>query len=640
VWVRLPPSVLNNICNMNIKFLKIEFLLSTLILTIIPIIANSQQLKLVKSCNNSREEIDSLIILNNRMYFTIRSDIDTTLWVTDGSQSATKKAVFKGDFKQILSSVGNKLFFISKLGFTSYINVLKNIQDSAEAIYEITEIEGGVKPSFKNIGSFGNKLFFEFVFLGDSIWVTDGTPEGTKKSTVFQNTLGIENYTSLSLIDTIENKSLILLESYKQNGRYQSIYIVENNDLESKKLMFTFNESYDFPGLVRVKNNFFTTFSTSEFGDELFKINGDSCKFSIVKDITPGPANSHIHDLFSYKDNLFFVEGNINRKLWKTDGTGQGTNMITDIEQVDVANLKNQFFPFKDKFCFDGDDGIHNVELWITDGTKEGTNMVADICTGANPSCPIEPYQYGDKLYFSADDCENGRQLWVTDGTNSGTKMVKEIKGLYGSFPENLISSNDILFFTAGTESNLFRTDGTETGTYVIRKTRESMGEILKFKNFSIFNNKLYFTDNLICVSDGTIEGTKSILSPYNDTNYYYSSYLYPLNYFQFNNCLYFLVRNTSKLENIQELWTMEQTNDVHETKYDINVRLYPNPATDILTVVGVENKDIEIYSILGNKVFDCKYNSLSTKIIKISSFHQGLYILKTGGKIYKFFKI
>jgi ELWxxDGT repeat protein len=63
-----------------------------------------------------------------------------------------------------------------------------------------------------------------------------------------------------------------------------------------------------------------------------------------------------------------------------------------------------------------------------------------------------------------------GSELWRTDGTEAGTWLVKDIDpGFYGSGPGGFAEVDGMLFFTAYTGSQLWRSNGTEAGTQLVR---------------------------------------------------------------------------------------------------------------------------------------------------------------------------
>jgi ELWxxDGT repeat protein len=58
--------------------------------------------------------------------------------------------------------------------------------------------------------------------------------------------------------------------------------------------------------------------------------------------------------------------------------------------------------------------------------------LVKDIYTGANASIPQNLISINGTLFFTATDGVNGKELWKSDGTDAGTVLVKDIRP--GSF--------------------------------------------------------------------------------------------------------------------------------------------------------------------------------------------------------------
>ena len=66
---------------------------------------------------------------------------------------------------------------------------------------------------------------------------------------------------------------------------------------------------------------------------------------------------------------------------------------------------------------------MHGRELWVSDGTRDGTRMISDIRPGPNSSEPSEFAGYGGKVYFRADNGVTGQDPWRTDGTADNTLL-------------------------------------------------------------------------------------------------------------------------------------------------------------------------------------------------------------------------
>jgi ELWxxDGT repeat protein len=303
----------------------------------------------------------------------------------------------------------------------------------------------------------------------------------------------------------------------------------------------------------------------------------------LVKDINPevfedgSPLDSYPDNLVEFNDKLYFAanDGETGRALFVSDGTTEGTQLVTDVfpennsqSRFYFSNLDN-LTEFDGKLYFTSDNGESGKELFVTDGTAEGTQLVKDINPGEDPygnnnsSNPDYLTEFNGKLYFSANDGENGEGLFVSDGTAEGTQLLVNIDqgtGDYGSqFDDfstgNPFEFNDKLYFKGNNGESgeeLFVTDGTAEGTQLVKDINPGEDPYGNNNsstpgNFVEFNDKLYFSANDgengegLFVSDGTAEGTQLLvdLNPKGEENgYNYASRLSEL--VEFDDKLYF----------------------------------------------------------------------------------------------------
>ena len=102
----------------------------------------------------------------------------------------------------------------------------------------------------------------------------------------------------------------------------------------------------------------------------------------------------------------------------------------------------------------------------------------------------------GNIVYFLYNDGSIGAELWRSDGTEDGTYLVKDIApGWESSNPKQMTPIGDRLFFTADddeTGDEVWISDGTESGTVLVANVNQnpySSGpvEYVKLGNLIVF---------------------------------------------------------------------------------------------------------------------------------------------------------
>lgn len=175
--------------------------------------------------------------------------------------------------------------------------------------------------------------------------------------------------------------------------------------------------------------------------------------------------------------------------------------------------------------------------------------------------------QAGNIIFFSANTQTYGRELWRTDGTEAGTFMVADINSgiggsIIGYFESTSHVMNGIIYFRADNGVNgieLWRSDGTASGTFMVADIIPGSGSGAP-GGFTHTNNLLYFTagtGSSLWRSDGTSAGTYSI-----------GSFQIVTNLTGFNGNVYFSadVNNSG-----QELWKSNGTAAGTQLLKDLN---------------------------------------------------------------------
>jgi ELWxxDGT repeat protein len=203
------------------------------------------------------------------------------------------------------------------------------------------------------------------------------------------------------------------------------------------------------------------------------------------------------------------------QSIWRTDGTSAGTRKLADLGTITdplTVECLTVHGPLT-YFQFIGSDGI--AELWRSDGTAAGTQRLLRQPDGA-----AGPIRYSGALttpFFVASLNNRGNELITTDGTTAGTRVVADIvPGVEGpNIGNGFAVLGGRLYFSI--DSQLWRTDGTESGTLRIT-TLDRIGDPFSIiVNIQSIDGALYlFTSEIsgwsMWRSDGSATGTTAFL--------------------------------------------------------------------------------------------------------------------------------
>src|SRR5579864_1578089 len=189
--------------------------------------------------------------------------------------------------------------------------------------------------------------------------------------------------------------------------------------------------------------------------------------------------------------------------LWATDGTSQGTRLLSGDLIMQVIPADGAAYFLVDSYTAAGvkDVPAHGA-LWWTDGTPEGTRPLQDA-RGNGFSDVAAALALGRNLYFLW--CPAGCELRTTDGTPEGTLFVAPADSPKAPL---VVWRNSLYVFSAGA---LARTEPGMRGERLI-------GAFDSIQAFWPAQDLLYFSatgkgaDSQLWATDGTPGGTRRLL--------------------------------------------------------------------------------------------------------------------------------
>jgi ELWxxDGT repeat protein len=316
--------------------------------------------------------------------------------------------------------------------------------------------------------SAGRSLYFN---KNGTLWTCDGTPEGTAQAKAFVNrfpgaptiitSLGDRIFASVSgslwVTSTSADAPAISLGAPAPNALIDvaghamffvngGLWTTDGTPAGTHAVVPALGESVSNGTAVMGGLLYFGTFHNpdSASGPKLWKSDGTFEGTVPVKVF----SGNNLANLVATGRNLFFTlvnNGGVPAQLWVSDGTDAGTRVLLAAPAASLAATGHGV-------VFTAGDATNGIELWGSDGTPDGTHFLRDIYPGVYSSSPSHLTSFDAVVYFTAYDDVHSGELWTTDGTTDGTKLVADIEpGSGSSNPQQFVRAGDHLFFTAST---------------------------------------------------------------------------------------------------------------------------------------------------------------------------------------------
>jgi ELWxxDGT repeat protein len=204
----------------------------------------------------------------------------------------------------------------------------------------------------------------------------------------------------------------------------------------------------------------------------------------------------------------FWYDEDFEPRVWATDGTPEGTRPTSP--GLNTARGPYALVPFQGRVYTLIDPGVNDAVLWRMDG-----NGASQVDLQPEDGIPSYVGAVADRLYLVTYAPDLGTLLLVNQGGDSWTRLIPG-GATWWSVPEARIGQLDYFagYTNSGSgESQLWRTDGTATGTKLVKGGFESLNSHVPSR-LTAHQGSLYFFAGTseawgLWKSDGTAAGTQ-----------------------------------------------------------------------------------------------------------------------------------
>lgn len=342
-------------------------------------------------------------------------------------------------------------------------------------------------------------FFFPTIMEGhrekEEIWVTDGTQDGTNRVFTAAPTARVRGWNSI----VFDNRLYFPQrdELWVSDGTVDGTYLVTDTDPSKRPCMRANCRVYvrdpDVEELTEFQGSlYFSVWKTDR--TELWKSDGTAEGTQVVTTI-PAETNDHGRSemwQLSVQDDHLLLSNNQGGR-WISDGSAEGTIQLPNAQCDDVKGV----IYFGEHVLLLDENSDDTYALWVE--TESGRELLkSDVIVHSACSVQFKHATMGDVLFFPARDTHGAPGLWKTDGTIAGTELVKDTL-----LVPALVAGDQLVLWGDDEDSGieLWKTDGTTAGTIritdMVAGPEDSFAKNVKGNFYSrlyVAHDHLYFT--------------------------------------------------------------------------------------------------------------------------------------------------
>lgn len=405
------------------------------------------------------------VIGSTSIFFNESPSGSQALWSTDGTPGGTGPFLSTSASPSFVGVVNNQLIFSDDDG-TGDRDLFVTDGTLAGTAF-LSEIWIPNHSAGEWGGSIGSEYYFgAFDGAIEGIYRTDGTPLGT----VSVSTLDVNSFTGFVATANgalfAANDPALGTEPHITDGTPGGTQLLAN-------LFVDGGTEPGFPqiaGRLRDKAIVLGEDGVSPF--DVWISDGTPAGTTPLIEASPGPETLWPSAFASNGQRFLFGPGSssLGTDPWFSDGTVSGTYQLP-VGTTAPGFTVREAVALGSRFFLSASTDATGWEPWITDGTLAGTESLGDLLVGTEGSFPDAFYVWNERVYFMAFLPSTGYEPWVSDGTVAGTIPLGEtLPGDDGLAWPDFVGLGDYVYFRSGgdpngSESELWRTDGTPAGT-------------------------------------------------------------------------------------------------------------------------------------------------------------------------------
>ncbi|HKI02914.1 MAG TPA: ELWxxDGT repeat protein [Thermoanaerobaculia bacterium] len=304
------------------------------------------------------------VVFQNQIFF-LDASLDlpemTALWKNDGTPGGTVKAFdlpAEARGARDLTAAGPELYFLAEdqEGASQVWRSDGTLAGTRQITSFMEDDFVEISPRFVRAGA--SVYFAAGLFSPDDLWRTDGTAGGTirLRRGSFHEPIG----------ELLPFKGDLFFFQLGDGG--DTLFRSDGTPEGTGPLLgFRFVDDAIEHHPVVFGDHLFFVVDDGVHGNELWQTDGTAPGTALVRDIAPGESSSRIQPLTAAGGRLFFQADDAvhGAELWQSDGTEAGTRLVQDLNPGIAASHPAELTPVGDRLFFSADDGVTGRELWV-----------------------------------------------------------------------------------------------------------------------------------------------------------------------------------------------------------------------------------------------------------------------------------